>query len=186
MNICSLFCRPFVGNLADKVSKYRLSTVGALVMGVSCVGYVLSIDSAMLVASRLLNGMGYALCSVCIATWMSNMLPRGRVGSGMGMYGAMNALAMEVSPFLGVVMYQTVGYRAAFCFAAGSVLVSMLIMQAVRDRGVPAPVRRKERMHVVDVHVLPFTLIILLFTVPYCATQSFIVTYADAMGLRVT
>ena len=25
MNICSLFCRPFVGNLADKISKYRLS-----------------------------------------------------------------------------------------------------------------------------------------------------------------
>lgn len=186
MNICSLFCRPFVGNLADKVSKYRLSTVGALVMGVSCAGYVLSTDSAMLVASRLLNGIGYALCSVCIATWMSNMLPRGRVGSGMSMYGAMNALAMAVSPFLGVVMYQTVGYRLAFCFAAGSVLVSMLIMQAVRDRGVPAPVQRKERMHVADVHVLPFTLIILLFAVPYCATQSFIVTYADAMGLHVT
>lgn len=62
----------------------------------------------------------------------------------------------------------------------------MLIMQAVRDRGVPAPVQRKERMHVADIHVLPFTLIILLFAVPYCAIQSFIVTYADAMNLNVT
>ena len=28
MNLCALFCRPFVGNLADRVSKYRLSAVG--------------------------------------------------------------------------------------------------------------------------------------------------------------
>ena len=38
MNIVSLCCRPFVGNLADKVSKYRLSTIGSLLMIVACIG----------------------------------------------------------------------------------------------------------------------------------------------------
>lgn len=36
MNICVLFCRPFVGNFADKISKYKLSFIGAALMAVSC------------------------------------------------------------------------------------------------------------------------------------------------------
>ena len=28
MNLCSLFCRPFAGNLADKIDKSRLSIAG--------------------------------------------------------------------------------------------------------------------------------------------------------------
>lgn len=186
MNICSLLCRPFVGNLADRVSKYRLSTVGASLMGVACLGYVFADGSVMLMVSRIANGIGYALCSVCLATWMSNMLPRGRIGSGMGMYGAMNAMAMAISPFFGVVMYQTVGYRAAFAVAAASVITSMLIMQVVRDKGVPAPVQKKERLHLIDRNVLPFTLIVMLFGIPFSATQSFIVTYVNTLGLDVT
>ena len=43
MNLCSLFCRPFVGNLADRISKYRLSFIGAVLMTVACLGYMLSL-----------------------------------------------------------------------------------------------------------------------------------------------
>ena len=39
MNICSLFCRPFVGNLTDKISKYKLSFIGAVLMAAASVGY---------------------------------------------------------------------------------------------------------------------------------------------------
>ena len=131
MNLCALFCRPFVGNLADRVSKYRLSAVGAALMAVACLGYILASSPAVVVFSRIVNGVGYACCSVCMSTWLSNLLPKDRIGSGMGFYGMMNALAMAVAPAIGVNIYQKLGYHMAFvaalCFSAAALLVILLI-----------------------------------------------------------
>ena len=37
MNLCSLFCRPFAGNLADRLSKYIVSLIGAVFMSLACI-----------------------------------------------------------------------------------------------------------------------------------------------------
>ena len=86
MNLCSLFCRPLAGNLADKLSKYKVSFIGAAFMTIACIGYILAPNAAVVVVSRIINGVGFACCSVCMATWMSNMLPKEKIGSGMGFY----------------------------------------------------------------------------------------------------
>ena len=111
MNVVSLCCRPFVGNLADKISKYRLSTIGSLLMIVACVGYIFAPTPAVVVGARIINGVGFSLCSVCMATWISSLLPKERVGAGMGLYGTMNALAMAIAPALGIAVYGSLGYR---------------------------------------------------------------------------
>ena len=51
MNLCSLFCRPLVGNLADRLSKYKVSTAGAALMSLACLGYILSSHPAGIVFS---------------------------------------------------------------------------------------------------------------------------------------
>ena len=84
MNLCSLVCRPLAGNLADRMSKYRVSMIGALLMAAACAGYIMAPNAAVVVVSRIINGVGFACCSVCMATWMSNMLPKDKIGSGMG------------------------------------------------------------------------------------------------------
>ena len=97
MNLCALFCRPFVGNLADRLSKYKVSFAGGLLQMIACLGYIFAVSPAMIVAARIVNGVGFACCSVCMSTWMSNMLPKEKIGSGMGLYGTMNALAMAAA-----------------------------------------------------------------------------------------
>ena len=57
MNVVSLCCRPFVGNLADKISKYRLSTIGSLLMIVACIGYIFAPTPAVVVGARIINGV---------------------------------------------------------------------------------------------------------------------------------
>ena len=102
MNFCSLFCRPLAGNLADRISKYHLALTGSLLMGVGCVVCAMAVNPPMVACGRLVTGVGFAMCSVCISTWMSNMLPRDKVGSGMGLYGMANALANAVAPSISV------------------------------------------------------------------------------------
>ncbi|OUQ47246.1 MFS transporter [Lachnoclostridium sp. An118] len=200
MNLCSLFCRPTVGSFIDRVSKYRLSMAGLLLMTAACAGYLFSASPLMVLFFRIVNGAGFALCSSSMSTWVSLLLPPDRIGSGMGIYGMMNALAMAVAPSIGVVLYQTLGYRVSFVIAAVFTALAMVLIQFVTDRGepVPRPVSSEagergnkvtdspKRLTLVEPKVLPIALIIMLFAIPYCATQSFIVRYTETRSLAVT
>lgn len=201
MNLCSLVCRPFAGNLADKISKYRVSLIGAVLMAAACIGYMTAKNPVVIIVSRIINGIGFSCCSVCMATWMSNMLPKNRIGSGMGLYGTMNALAMAVAPAIGVGVYQTIGYRASFGISLAFSTAVIVVIQFIKDRGEPVkesqnenaaetdrggkPDGMKTGMKLVDVRVIPIALIIMLFAIPYCATQSFLVTYAKTLELNI-
>lgn len=191
MNLCSLFCRPFVGNLADKISKYKVAFIGSALMALASIGYVLAPDAGLLLAARIVHGVGFSFCTVCLSTWMSNMLPRDKIGTGMGLYGTMNALSMAISPSVGVFVYQHFGYRASFLIATAAAMGTMTIIQFVGDKGEPVCsvntiMPRKPRLKFVDRKVLPVALVIALFTIPYYATQSFLVRYTETMGLDVT
>ncbi len=205
MNMCSIVCRPIVGNLTDRFTKYKIALVGAILTTVACIGYIVSNDPVLIVISRIINGVGFSCCSVCMSTWLSNMLPRNKIGSGMGLYGMMNALAMAAAPAVGVGVYQRLGYHAAFWVALAFAVATGVTIQFISDKGAPmAPVkadgslrdRKKEgdlcegggrrRLEVVDRRVLPITAIIMLFAIPYCATQSFIVSYTEEKGTAVS
>ena len=200
MNLCSLFCRPAVGSFIDRISKYRLSMAGLLLMTAASVGYLLSVSPFMVLFFRIVNGIGFSLCSSSMSTWFSFLLPPDRIGSGMGIYGMMNALAMAVAPSIGVVLYQTVGYRVSFVIAAIFTGLSLILIQFVADKGEPIPrpasskagksgnkeTDSRKTPRIVEPKVLPIALIIMLFAIPYCATQSFIVRYTETRSLAVT
>lgn len=188
MNVTSLVCRPVVGNLSDWTSKYKLSFIGAALVLLACVGYTAAQGPGMIVLARIVNGVGFACCSVCMSTWMSNLLPRDKIGSGMGLYGTMNALSMALAPAVGVKLYQHVGYRAAFALAAVFAVVTMLLVRMVEDQGGPTQTRADAKgtpIQLADRNVIPVALIIMLFALPYCATQSFLLRYTESRGLAV-
>lgn len=184
MNFCSLFCRPVAGNLADRISKYRLTMAGGALLFVGCLSCALAVNPMMVAAARLVTGVGFALCSVCMSTWMSNMLPRNKVGSGMGVYGMANALANALAPSLSVTIWQHFGYRAALfvtCFYAAAIMV---LAALVRDKGEPTARKTSgTRLQVIEWRIFPIACITMLVSIPYFANQSFMVSYVAEKGL---
>ena len=191
MYLCALICRPFVGNLADRVNKYRVTMAGLLMMGAACLGYAFTAAPLLLLLLRFLHGAGFACCTVCMSTWLSYMLPKERIGSGMGLYGMMNALSMAISPAIGISLYPVIGYRRTFLIAVVFAAAALLTIQFVSDRGEPRPVQRepaagRRGVSIVEPRVIPIAVIVMLFGIPYCATQSFLVDYTQARELPIT
>ena len=186
MNLVSLVVRPLAGNLADRLSKRRTALGGSLLMAASCAGYALCGDPAVLAACRVANGIGYSLCSVAMSSWLASLLPRDRVGSGMGLFGMMNALGMAVGPSLGLTVQGVFGYRAAFVCAGLLASVCCVLSVLVADAGAPTRVSAaRGEVRLVAPAVVPAALIVMLFTLPYTATQSFIVSYVAQRALGV-
>lgn len=92
MNITSLLLRPIAGNLSDNHSKYILASLGGIGLLIASIGYTLTTSVTLLIIFRIVNGVGYVFCTVCMATWMASLLPKNKIGAGMGFYGLMNAI----------------------------------------------------------------------------------------------
>ena len=188
MNLVSLGCRPFVGNLADRLSKYRLASMGLVLIILANIGYVLAPNVGIIFLCRILNGIGFACCTVCMSTWLADMLPRNKIGAGMGLFGLMNALAMAVSPAIGLEMYHLAGYRASFVVSCVFGMMTFVLIQCIHNKDVPNPgtMRKASGIHIVDKHVIPIAAMIMLFAIPYFATMAFIVTYVEGLSVPVT
>ena len=195
MNVCSILVRPFAGNLTDRLPRRALAGAGAALMCVTAVGQALAPSTVLLAVMRLAGGAGYSLCSVCMSTWFASTLPLSRVGQGMGIFGLMNALGMAVGPALGIAVSDAVGDRPALGLSALFAGLSLVGILLVRDPGRPAgqgdaggekdEKSGRPRVRLLDRRAVPAALVVALFTVPYMATQSFLVSYAEARGLDV-
>ena len=188
MNFVSLLFRPFAGQLTDQVSKYKLAFIGGGLLFAAAIGYACANAPWLIAIFRIFNGLGFALCSVCMATWLSGLLPRNRVGTGMGYYGMMNALGMAVAPALGIFVYRQFGYRLAFMCAALFSGLLMILIQFIVNRGEPltvVPSRTRGKLRIMQPKVIPVALIIMILSIPYFATQSYIVEYVASRHLHV-
>lgn len=197
MNACSLVVRPVAGNLSDRLPKRRLALAGAALMLVTALGQALAPNTVLLAAMRLANGAGYSLCSVCMSTWFAETLPPARLGQGMGIFGLMNALGMAVGPALGIAVSDALGYRLALgvsaAFAALALVGILLVRGEAPARGEKGEkdaqgekdARPAPRLRLLDRRAVPAAVVVALFTIPYMATQSFLVSYAEARGLDV-
>lgn len=195
MNACSLVVRPVAGNLSDRLPKRHLAAAGAALMLVTALGQALAPNTVLLAAMRLANGAGYSLCSVCMSTWFAETLPPARLGQGMGIFGLMNALGMAVGPALGIAVSDAPGYRPALGVSAAFAALALVGILLVRGE---APARGEKgekdaqgekdgrpRIRLLDRRAVPAAVVVALFTIPYMATQSFLVSYAEARGLDV-
>lgn len=190
MNLTSLLLRPVAGNLTDRFSKYRLSLIGGSLILIACIGYGVTTSVPLIMLWRVVNGVGYTLCSVCMATWMASLLPADRIGAGMGIYGIANALGMAIGPAVSVYLYHRLGYRSVFWVAAGFVTLLLVTIQFVGDKSVPHPdyqktKRQHPKIRLVQPKVVPVAAILLLFSLPYFATQTYIVSYVFHRGFAI-
>lgn len=188
VNLVSLGCRPVAGNLADRIDKYHLSLTGSGLMLIACIGYCTAPSTTILVIARIINGVGYACCSVSMSTWLSMLVPKEKIGFGMGIYGTVQALGMAVAPSFGIKMQSIFGYRSVFLVAAVFSCITFLVTLPIKNHGNAVGSlddSKKGHIQIVDIKVFPIALIVMLFTIPYIATQSFLLSFVEKKGILV-
>ena len=208
MSFVSLFCRPIAGNLSDLVSKRLLVATGTMLYIAAGILYCLANSTGVLIAARVVNGLGFACGSVCLATWVSLLLPIRHMGAGMGLYGIVNALAIAIGPALGIRLHQLVGYHLTFIASLVMNVLTLIVVTLVRNGGAPArrktaaasghtglpaapraAARASHRLRLsslVEPRAVPLVVVFMMFAIPYFANQSFLVDYITARHLTAS
>jgi len=114
----AMFLLPF-GRLADIYGRKRIFTIG--VSGYICASLLVgsSVSSAMLIASRMLQGACAAMMFGTSTAILTSAYPPGERGRVLGINVAAVYTGLSVGPFLGGMLTQYLGWRSIFMIGAG-------------------------------------------------------------------
>ena len=186
-SFCALICRPFVGNLSDSVSKRKLMIAGLVIMGAGGLLHLFAFNAYVLAAGRIISGIGFTCCSVCMPAWIALKVPRENLGHAIGMYGTMNAVSMAIAPTMGVYTYQNYGYSTSFTIMSVMTVAAILSVVLIRDAVRPSyGTKKKNQFKLLLTSVVPISSIAMLLCIPYFATQVYIVQYTEVKGLNIS
>jgi EmrB/QacA subfamily drug resistance transporter len=102
------------GRLSDVLGRRRVLLVGIYAFTGSSLVCGAAPTLGVLIAARALEGVGAAVMMAVTVALAGETVPRGRVGSAMGLLGTMSALGTTLGPSLGGVLISGMGWRGIF------------------------------------------------------------------------
>jgi len=103
-----------VGRLGDMVGRRRLLLVGLVVFNAASLLCGIAPTLWFLIAARALQGLGAAVMMSLTIAFVSETVPKERVGSAMGLLGTMSAIGTTLGPSVGGALTGAFGWRTIF------------------------------------------------------------------------
>ncbi len=107
-----------LGRLADIHGRKRVFTWGVLTYAAASLACALAPTGALLLAARVLQGLGGAAIFGTNVAILTSVLPPGRRGAALGLNVASVYLGLSLGPFLGGLLTEQAGWRSLFHLGA--------------------------------------------------------------------
>mgnify|MGYP001602640757 CR=1 FL=1 len=115
------------GRLGDIAGRRRLLLVGILLFTVASALCGLAASLWLLVAARLVQGLGAAFMMALTMAFVGETVPKAKTGSAMGLLGMMSAIGTTLGPSLGGILISGLGWRAIFLVSVPLGIVAFLL-----------------------------------------------------------
>jgi len=126
-SVSAFFLRPWAGRIGDRQGRRILMVAGGSIFAVSVVGYLVATSIPVLVAMRLLTGVGEALFFVGALSANVDLAPPERRGEAFSFASLALYIGIGAGPFIGEAVIETWGFRAAWLVAIGLALVAVAL-----------------------------------------------------------
>ncbi len=182
-SLATVISRPFVGWVIDTRGRRTILLIGLVGLALMPMGYCLAMGIAMTILLRTVHGMFHAVASNANSTWVADIVPRERMGEGLGMHGLSLAVSTAIAPAIGLSIMGTFGFRPLFAMTSVSVVIGFALTLLIRSKNYTLerkPLRLKELFEPMAV---PAAITQCLFMVTYSTVEVFVAIYATEKGL---
>ncbi|MDY0407959.1 MFS transporter [Paracerasibacillus soli] len=98
--------------------------------------YFFTDSLSLLLANRLLNGIGMGVASTATGTMVAQVIPSEKRGEGIGYFSMSTVLATAIGPFLGIFLSQHTSFSFIFGFCLALGLFSLVVGLMVKSEPV--------------------------------------------------
>lgn len=103
-----------VGRLGDLIGRRRLLLAGIALFTLASALCGIASSLGLLIATRIVQGLGAAIMMALTMAFASEIVPKAKMGSAMGLLGTMSAVGTALGPSLGGVLITEFGWPAIF------------------------------------------------------------------------
>ena len=187
-SLTALIFRPLVGHLLDNSGRKRVLFSGILML---VVGIVLMnvYDSIFLVlAARVIQGIGFSITSTAAATLTADVVPRERLSEGMGYYGVSMMVTNSLGPLLGLIIAEALGYKPLFLLLLPLLLISAIAGLFLKGENLKIPVVKEKlslkKLVKIEKSALPASSMMIFASLSYGAIITFLAPFAFSRGIE--
>ena len=186
--IAALLVRPFAGYILDMFSRKPLYLLTYLLFTLIFGGYIVAVSIVMVVFFRAIHGLAFGIVTVAGNTIVIDIMPSSRRGEGLGYYGLANNIAMAIGPMVGLFLHDYFSFNIIFIFSIISGSIGLFLASQVKTKSkinsannTPLSLDR-----FILVNGIPAGIALLLLSIPYGVTSTYIALYAKELNLTIS
>lgn len=181
LGLSAAVLRPIIGPLGDRHGQRVLIVCGAIIGAVHLALLAMVDTIPLIVASRLLGGIGEAAVFVGLASTIQLLSPDDRRGEAASYFSLTIYVSLAVAPALGDKLVEATSFDAVWIFAA--VLAALAAMIGSIAPGAPDPPPPRIRQRYIHPAAVRPGVILFLALIGYTGYLSFAAVHAEDVGI---
>ncbi|MHB9149675.1 MAG: MFS transporter [Thermoleophilia bacterium] len=128
----AMLVRPVTGWALDAYGRRALLVMGTAVCLVAILAHEFASGVLFLLLLRSLHGAGFGTATTALGTLASDLVPRSRLGEGMGLYTMAMSVPLAVAPAVGLGLVAGGDFTILFLLAGGLTALSLTLASVMR------------------------------------------------------
>jgi len=193
--IMATIVRIFTGRLVDVRGRRIMVIAGLIIYLAASLAFAFFPYLSALPYLRLLQGAGYSISFTAMSVAITDVIPKNRMGEGMGYFGLGNAITTATGPLIALALIAGDSYNNVFYVAAATLAVSTLLMMAFNHekamnlqfkpaKSTQPATQGSQFRKFFEKSAIPYAVVSILSSVAMSATLSFLMLYATGRDIK--
>lgn len=184
--VSALIIRPFTGMALDRYGRKWIFLIALFCFSLMFTGYILAGTLLAMAVLRLLHGLTWGVVTTSGSTVIVDILPRSRMGEGIGIYGMSMTLAMALGPLIGIWLTRGDNYHLIFLETSVCSMLFLFLALAAKYPKYNPPLQKIKFTwaNLFERTSLLPGLNMLILMLPYGGIISFIALYGEEQGMK--
>ena len=182
LTVAAVIARPIAGWAADTMGRRLIMLAGLFLFLLPTTGLLFMVPLLPLLLLRIFQGVGWGVSTTALGTVAADIVPKNRLGEGLGYVGSTSSLSLAIAPALGLWLIESSSFELLFWLCTGFSLASIVFALPIRcPAHTPAP--RSGSLSLVEKSAIKPSLVILLVALTYSSLLSFLALHVHQQGL---
>ncbi|RJX37975.1 MFS transporter [Paenibacillus pinisoli] len=191
ITVAAVLVRLWTGYALDHWNRQRIVLAGLLAFIIASLAYMAWPSLGWIICCSIVLGIGWGILTAAYATLVSDLIPPGRQGAGIGTYMLFSLASMAVGPYAGGWIYGQFGALALFMTASAVAVLPLTLSLKGRYAGTASSQEAASSGHrshallpsMFERSALLPAALLMLFTCCYGGILTYVVLYGQQLGI---